>query len=414
MLETYFSAAKTLKRLRTGPSAPYIDGFAIWLTETGYSASSAVRYLRAASHLGHFLDANDMTFSDVDSGIAEVFRQHLTSCRCPSSNGGRINHHNFFGVKRFHHFLQQLDVCSSDSIHKVVPDEHVLILEFRHWLDQHRGAVESTLKLYSRYANELIVSLGEETHLWEPHKVREFFLSHVGLCGASTMEKKVTSARAFLRFLIAHDRCRADLDQAVPTLAHWRLATLPRSLTPTQVTQLLDACQGDTPRRVRDRAIVLLLLLLGLRAGDVSAMRISDLEWDNATVRVSGKARNEVRLPLPQVVGDAIIHYLGCRQCVMDNNHLFISNIAPFSAISRDGVSSVVKRALSRAGIQAPVKGAHLLRHTAACQMLRQGMPLEQIGTVLRHRNVYTTAYYAKVDTSLLSRVTQPWPEVIS
>jgi hypothetical protein len=105
MLDTYFSAPKTLKRLRSGPSAPYIDGFATWLEETGYSPASAVRYLRAAAHLGHFLDSRGMTFAEIDAEVAESFRQHLPSCRCPRSNGGKINHHTFFGVKRFHQHL---------------------------------------------------------------------------------------------------------------------------------------------------------------------------------------------------------------------------------------------------------------------------------------------------------------------
>lgn len=414
MLENYFSAIKTLKRLRTGPSAPYIDGFAGWLTETGYTSSSAVRYLRVASHLGHFLDTKNQTLVDVDSDTAQAFRQHLTNCRCPSSNGGSINHHTFFGVKRFRYYLQLRGVCPCDSIRNDMPDEPMLIRDFCHWLVQHRGLADATLKLYKRYATELIASLGNEPLQWEPHNIRDFLLSQVNVCHASTMEKKVTSTRVFLRFLIAKKRCRADLDLSVPKLAHWRLATLPRSLTSAQVTQLVDACQGDAPRRVRDRAIVLLLLLLGLRAGDVAALQIADIEWNDATIRVSGKGRYQVRLPLLQEVGDAIIDYLACRPSVNHNDCLFVSNIAPYCAISSHGVSGVVKRALSRAGIEAPVKGAHLLRHTAASQMLRHGVPLEQIGTVLRHRNVDTTAYYAKVDVSLLCRVTQPWPEVLS
>ncbi len=322
--------------------------------------------------------------------------------------------HAHFGVKRFRHYLQLRGVCPRDPIGTTLPDEPMLIRDFCHWLVQHRGVAEATLKLYRRYAIELIATLGNEPLQWEPHSIREFFLSQVSLCHASTIEKKITSARVFLRFLIAKKRCRADLDISVPKLAHWRLATLPRSLTSAQVTQLVDACQGDTPRRVRDRAIVLLLLLLGLRAGDVAALKITDLEWENATIRVSGKGRYQVCLPLLQEIGDAIIDYLACRPSGNHNDCLFISNIAPYSAISSDCVSSVVKRALSRAGIQAPVKGAHLLRHTAASQMLQHGVPLEQIGTVLRHRNVHTTAHYAKVDVSLLSRVTQAWPEVLS
>jgi site-specific recombinase XerD len=143
-------------------------------------------------------------------------------------------------------------------------------------------------------------------------------------------------------------------------------------------------------------------------------MRIPDLEWDNATLRVSGKGRYEVSLPLPQEVGDAVLRYLECRPGVARSDKLFLRTIAPFRPfVSGDGVSSVVKRALDRAGVKTPAKGAHLLRHTAATEMLRQGVPLEQIGSVLRHRGVDTTAYYAKVDVALLKQVAQPWPEVL-
>ncbi|MGI9302812.1 MAG: tyrosine-type recombinase/integrase [Gammaproteobacteria bacterium] len=414
MLETYFVAPKTLKRLRTGPSAPYIDGFAAILKENGYSPASAVRYLRAAAHLGHFLSSRSETFIDMDATTPEVFRHHLPTCCCPDSNGGRVNHHTYFGVKRFRQYLVQRGVCRSNSASTAEPDEPMFIAGFRHWLEVHRGAAQSTRKQYCRGASDLLKALGHDPHRWDSQQVREFFLGRAGRCGTGTIEKQVTAVRAFLRYLIAQGYCRADLDRAVPTLAHWRLASLPRYLTSAQVERLLAACEGDSPGRIRDRAIILLLLRLGLRAGDVAGMRIADLEWDNASVRVSGKGRYEVRLPLPQDVGDALLRYLECRPEVARSDKLFVSSIAPHGPFaSGDGVSSVVKHALARAGVQAPAKGAHLLRHTAATEMLRQGVSLEQIGSVLRHRSVDTSAYYAKVDVALLRQIAQPWPEVL-
>lgn len=413
MLETYFSAPKTLERLRSGPSAPYIDGFAARLEQTGYSPASAVRYLRAGAHLGHFLDTQRVTFAEIDTGISQTFRQHLPSCRCPLSNGGKINHHTFFGVRRFHQYLVQLGVCPSDPA-PAPPDEPMFIKGFRRWLEVHRGAAPPTVKHYCRGASELLEALGNDAQQWDPQQVRALFLKRSTRCAAATAEKRVTAVRAFLRYLIAQGRCRADLDRAVPRLAHWRLATLPRCLTSEQVEQLLAACEGDSPGRIRDRAIILLLLRLGLRAGDVAGMCITDLDWDNATVRVCGKGRYEVRLPLPQDVGEALLRYLECRPRVALSNKLFASNIAPYEPfVSGGGVSSVVKRLLAKAGVEAPTKGAHLLRHTAATQMLRHGVALEQIGSVLRHRGVDTTAYYAKVDGALLGPIAQPWPEVV-
>jgi integrase len=189
---------------------------------------------------------------------------------------------------------------------------------------------------------------------------------------------------------------------------------LPRYLATDQVNRLIAACDGEGVARRRNRAIILLLARLGLRAGDVAQLRLADIEWETGSLRVSGKSRYEVRLPLPQDVGDAIAAYLACRSSICPSDHVFLRNIAPFRPFRRgDGISSVVKSLMQRAGIVAPVKGAHVLRHTAATEMLRHGVPLEKIGLVLRHRGIDTTAYYAKADVTLLKQIAQPWPEVL-
>jgi site-specific recombinase XerD len=174
---------------------------------------------------------------------------------------------------------------------------------------------------------------------------------------------------------------------------------------------LIAACDGDASARRRDRAIVLLLVRLGLRAGDVAQLRLVDIEWQVGSLRVTGKSRHEVRLPLPQDVGDAIAAYLEYRSSCCRSDHVFLSTIAPYRPfLSGDGVSSVVRRIMKRAGVMSPVKGAHALRHTAATEMLRHGVPLDKIGLVLRHSGIDTTARYAKADVTLLKQVAQPWP----
>ena len=150
---------------------------------------------------------------------------------------------------------------------------------------------------------------------------------------------------------------------------------------------------------------------MGLRAGDVAQLRLTDIDWINGTMQVMGKGRYQVRLPLPQDVGDALLRYLHCRPKAGDSDRVFLRSIAPSAPFdSGGGISSVVKHALRRAGVETPAKGAHLLRHTAATEMLRHGVPLDQIGLVLRHRSLDMTAYYAKVDVALLRRIAQPWP----
>ena len=157
--------------------------------------------------------------------------------------------------------------------------------------------------------------------------------------------------------------------------------------------------------------MVLLLARLGLRAGDVAQLRLPDLDWEQGTIQVTGKGRYQVRLPLPQEVGDAVLRYLATRPRVPETDRVFLTTIAPVAPLrSSDAVSSVVARAFQRAGIHIARPGAHVLRHTAATEMLRHGVSLDHIGLVLRHRSLDMSAYYAKVDLTTLRQVAQPWP----
>lgn len=415
MLETYFSARKTLARLRTGPSGPHIDGFADALEQEGYSPASAVRYLRAAAHFGHFLHRRRRTLADVDAGTLKTFRLHLPRCHCPLSNGGRVNHHVFFGAKRFHRHLCRTGVCHGEPVISRPNPEPPLIASFREWFQRHRGATAPTIRYYCRGAADLLNGLGQDLGQWNTGRVRTFVLDRAKQSGTSTTQHSITAIRAFLRFLSFRGLCQINLDQAVPALAHWRLASLPPCLTAEEIERVIATCDGSSVRCLRDRAILLLLVQLGLRASDVARLRLPDLEWEQGTLRVVGKGRYEVRLPLPQEAGDALLQYLVARPDLGATDHVFLRLIAPFTPfVSNHCVSGVVKRALKKAGVHSAAKGAHLLRHTAATEMLRHGVPLDRIGLVLRHRSLDMTAYYAKVDIGLLKQVAQPWPEVQS
>jgi site-specific recombinase XerD len=415
MLERYFRARKTLKRLRSGPSAQYIDGFAAALERDGYSHFSAIGYLRVAGHLGHFLEQQGKSFTDIDSTTPQAFFRHLPTCCCPLSNGGKKTHHLYFGAKRYCNYLLQIGVCHSRPVSDVRNPEPEVVISFRQWLKRHRGAAEPTINQYCRAAADTIIALGDDPSRWDANGVRAYFLERASRSGLGTVEKLITSLRIFLRYLGARGQCQVDLDKAVPAFASWRLAKLPRYLAAEQVDRLIAACNGSSSQSRRDRAILLLLARLGLRAGDVAQLRLADIEWQTGTLRVSGKGRYQVRLPLPQEIGDAIIDYLACRPATCIGDHVFVRNIAPFrSFLCGDGISNVVRRAMKRAGVTSPAKGAHVLRHTAATEMLRRGVPLDRIALVLRHRGIDTTAYYAKADVSSLKQIAQPWPEVLS
>jgi site-specific recombinase XerD len=412
MLEKYFSAPKTLRRLRAGISGPHIDAFADALERERYAPASAVRYIRAAVHLGCFVQQKGGVLSDIDSATIDSFDRHLRRCRCPHFKRARISYHSHFGVKLFHQLLVECGICSTEPVPKesAVP---VLVTAFCDWFRTHRGVKEPTLRQYARGATELLRTLGEDVGQWKAQALRSFLLERASQCGTSTTQSLITSLRAFLRFLDFRGDFRDDIALAIPAVAHWRLARLPRCLSAEEVNRLIAACNGTDHGRLRDQAILLMLARLGLRSGDVARLRLTDIDWYSGTLQVSGKGRYQVRLPLPQDVGDALLRYLECRPANMDTDHVFIRSIAPRRPFaSGDGVSSVVKHALKRANIDTPAKGAHLLRHTAATEMLRNGVPLDQAGLVLRHRSIDMTAYYAKADVALLKQIAQPWPEV--
>lgn len=410
MLEIYFSASKMLEHLRSGPSGPHLDGFAAVLERQGYDADTALRYLRAAAHLGHVVAGQGGMPNDIDLA---VFSEHLRACRCPRAKGGRRNHHTIYGAKLFRRYLVEIGVCRLADV-TAAPAEPVLVARFKAWLRKHRGASDPTVKLYARDAAGLLTAVGDDPEMWVPAAIRSFFMDRASQCGHGTNEKLTTSLRAFLRYLAVEGRCRPGLADVVPAYAHWQLADMPRYLSAEQVSRLIAACDGDAVARRRDRAIMLLLARLGLRAGDVAQLRFADIEWQTGSLRVSGKSRYEVRLPLPQDVGDAIATYLECRPSTFPSDYVFLRTIAPYRSFRQgDGISSVVRRAMKRAGIVSPFKGAHVLRHTAATEMLRHGVPLDKIGLVLRHRGIDTTAYYAKADVGLLKQVAQPWPEAL-
>ena len=277
MLEKYFSAPKTLRRLRGGISGPYVDAFADDLNRDGYAWASAVRYIRAAAHLGCFVQRRGGVLEDVDLNILDSFSGHLRRCRCPHFRRGKISYHAHFGVKLFHHHLVEHGICKSEPVQEV-PLPPALVTAFCDWFRTHRGVKEPTLRHCARGATDLIRTLGEDVGQWKAQAVRNFLLEQASQRGTSTTQKLITSLRAFLRFLNFRGECRDDLATAIPAVAHWRLARLPRCLSAEEVDRLIAASNGTTPVRLRDRAILLMLARLGLRSGDVAALRLGDID----------------------------------------------------------------------------------------------------------------------------------------
>jgi len=217
--------------------------------------------------------------------------------------------------------------------------------------------------------------------------------------------------RSFLRFLHQRGDTAVDLAGAVLPVMHWRLSGVPKALSREQVESLLESCERNTVGGRRDYAILLLLARLGLRAGEVVAMTLDDLDWNAGVVTVRGKGQRQELLPVPHEVGEALVNYLRDGRPTCTTRHLFVRLKAPHHGFTSSvAVCNVVRRALVRAGIDPLFKGSHLLRHSLACEMLRHGASLEDIGQILRHRHPETTQIYAKVDLEALRALAPPWP----
>ena len=200
MLETYFSAPKTLRRLRNGISGPHIDTFAEDLERDGYAPASAVRYIRAAAHLGCFVHRRGAGLADIDFKMPECFGRHLRRCRCPHFKRGKIGYRSLFGVKHSHRHLIGSGICPGEPIRDAAADP-ALVAAFRDWFKTHRGAKEPTLRQYARGATDLLQALGEDVGQWTAQAVRDFLLERASRCGSPTTQKLITSLRAFLRNL---------------------------------------------------------------------------------------------------------------------------------------------------------------------------------------------------------------------
>jgi site-specific recombinase XerD len=275
-----------------------------------------------------------------------------------------------------------------------------------------RGSKEETLSRYSIIIKDVLRGLGADPSLYDAESIRTFVLSRTKGRSRAIAKEVVSVMRMFLRYLIACGMCRTGMDDAVPTIATWRLSALPRYLPPADVERVIATCNRDIAVGLRDRAAILLLARLGLRAGDILKMDLADIDWTHATVRVSGKSRYEVKLPLTQEVGDAVLDYLREGRPPVQGTHLFVRMQAPWRPLRVSAVSAIVARAIARSGVEAPFRGAHVLRHSAATGMLRQGATLQQVAAVLRHQYLDTTAHYAKVDVQRLQEIALPWPEV--
>lgn len=412
MLEHYISAKITRRRLYAGPAANHVDDFSDWLHARGYKKRTLFRMLQCFAAWTDWLRKTGRTDRDFAEGLQECSKYLAAVRYAPYERGPRRE--SLSVARLFLRFLRERGLLPETTC---LNDSHVfaspLLREFYSWMIEQRGVTWVTLDVYRRVLEEFVATVGDNPDAYSPKALRDFVLARGARHGSSYAKLGATAVRSYLRFLGATGRCKAGLEYALPFYASRKLSSIPKFLVSEDVDRIVASCSTDKTG-LRDKAVILLLSRLGLRGGDVVRLRLTDIDWAKGKIKVCGKGRRHEFLPLPQQVGKAILRYLQKGRPACQAAELFLTVRPPYRKLSYQAVGGIVRRAIYRAGVSSPAHGAHVLRHSAATTMLRQGASLASIGSVLRHRSPQTTARYAKVDIGMLSMIAQPWPGVAS
>lgn len=389
----------------SGPLAGFAEGFVVELGRQGFTALSMLNQVRLVGHLSGWMAVEGVQPAALTAEVVEEF------CRVRRAQGHR-GHLTPKGWTPILAFLRSQGVAPQACERVADGPGEVLLGRFHSYLLAERGLVAGTADGYVYLVRPFVVSRlggdGVDGPSLSAQDVTGFMLERARGATSRSLESGASALRVFLRFMHAEGLTSTPLAGAVPKVA-CRQARLPRALPPAQVAALLGSCDTRAVDGLRDRAVLTVLSRLGLRAGEVAALSLDDIDWRAGELTVHGKGPRVERLPLPVDVGQVVADYLRrARPAGALDRGVFIRLKAPHRSLTPTGVTQVVYAASRRAGLD-PV-GAHRLRHCAATTMLAAGAPLEEIGQVLRHRRAVTTAIYAGVDMTGLAALVVPWP----
>jgi len=310
-------------------------------------------------------------------------------------------------LQRLLELLRRQRVAAAPVLPAATPAER-LQNEFRLYLRQERALASSTQACYTTFVSEFLAERfgagSVDLSRLGAADVTRFVRRRASTIHSKRVQLMTTALRSFLRYVRYRGDIEKNLAACIPAVANWKQSTLPRALPSDQVEQVLASIDRKTAMGRRDYAILLILARLGLRAGEIRALTLEDLDWQEGLITVRGKAGRFSQLPLPSDVGAAIADYLRHGRPTASSRCVFLRARAPLEGFrGQSGVGSMVRHALEGAGIDAVRTGAHQFRHALACQMLKQGALLSEIGELLRHRSPQTTAIYAKVDLDSLA-----------
>jgi site-specific recombinase XerD len=391
-----------------GPLSAILESYATALNEEGYSHESFLGKTWFVICFSRWLKSKRITLPEVTRSVGQRFLQDKTR-----RSGDRATLTHLLAWMHRHAFISAQALLLRER-----SEVDTLIEEYSAYLLSERGLASTSAVAYAEIAHRFLTRTFPSGRLdlsaLNTLRICDFVLQEVRKFRTSKAASLLTCViRSFLRFVHFRGYLDRSLVRAVPAVAHWSMAPIPRALPVKAVSRVLEESRSRSgPCGLRDRAILLLLARLGLRAREVMLLQLDDIDWDNACIHVCGKGRQERPLPLPHDVGEAIAAYLRRgRRPASSSRCVFLRNRAPWRGFGRSGsISAIARRALQRAHIHSATQGAHQFRHSLATNMLRRGASLTEIGQVMRHRDPNTTRIYAKVDLGALREVASPWP----
>jgi integrase/recombinase XerD len=389
-----------------GPLEAFAPGFVAELGRVGYSPVGATLQLRLMARLSRWMQSEGLGPAGLTGEVVERFSAERRAAGCRDYVTARA-------MAPLLGYLRGIGVAPAASRPAPMTASGLLLARFEEYLTVERGLTADTVEGYVHAVRPFLAQIGGDGELdlggLTAADVTAFVVARCPGQSRGAAKMTVTALRSLLGFLHVEGLIGRSLVGAVPSAAGWRLSGLPRALEPDQVRRLLASCDRGAGTGRRDFAILILLVRLGLRAGEVAGLQLDDVDWRAGELVVVGKGRRAERLPLPVDVGQAIATYLADgRPATAQDRCLFVRVKAPHRGLTTGGVTQVVVSAAKRADLGQI--HAHRLRHTAATDLLRAGAPLSEIGQVLRHRTALTTAIYAKVDRERLRELARSWP----
>jgi integrase/recombinase XerD len=385
----------------SGPLAPFVRAYRLELRRRGYTPRSAVNELRQVARLSRWLEDRELGAARLTRGRVEeflVFQRAGGRYRAQRSRPGLWC------------LLEVLGALEHEEQAPVLSLTQTLLCSFERYVVVERALAAGTVHGYVDHARKFLDGLppGRTVGDLTAADVTTALRRVADAVSVAAAQNFRAGLRAFLRFCFTEGILGVDLSGAALAVTGRRRVCLPRGIEPAQARALLSSCDRRTALGRRDHAMLVVLLRLGLRAGEVARLRLDDLDWRAGQFVVRGKGARLDRLPMPVEVGEAITAYLRRGRPRSDRREVFLRARAPFEPIATGTVGSTVRRACRRAGVVEV--GPHRLRHTLACEMVRAQVPLVQIGQVLRHKSLQSTGTYARVDLDTLRGLAAPWP----